>query len=412
MTLGPLHSIGYTYQQAGGNRQIGGSVNLGDSPQVIDIPLPAEPRWLVAVTLPPAADPSSATAWVTVLEDGTVHGFNLDQAGGVSLLAVEPARIDPDMVPIVAVEISGALKIANISTGEQSSTGATGILSLGTGRRAFIKGNGDLVIQNLGDEDTVLAVNAMSNARVLSDGLGRVLFLSGPNDRYGHDVLGGSSVSSGVVLVDTTAAAGEVMRIALPNPDVFEGNALIWSDLDGDGVNEIITTRANSSVGTWLTVHDETGAQLARSAAVGRGSRWRHLLGAVATGGAGKELAATLRPHIDAPTEFYSWADQSLNIRAAELDLTSHRNGTANIDIALIGDFNGSGDGVEELIIVDQDFERLGVVSQTANGPLRLHSLGLGNGNDLRTNLAGVSDADGRIWVGAGHDGDGLRIWH
>jgi len=81
--------------------------------------------------------------------------------------------------------------------------------------------------------------------------------------------------------------------------------------------------------------------------------------------------------------------------------------GTRNLDMAAAGDFDG--DGRLELLLPDQGRTRLGAVQRTATGSRIAWSVPVGG--LVLTNLAAVSLEDGGLAVGAGHDGETLRLW-
>ena len=112
-------------------------------------------------------------------------------------------------------------------------------------------------------------------------------------------------------------------------------------------------------------------------------------------------------PHIGGIVEFYRRRDAVLDI-ATQLDgYSSHLLGSRNLDMGLAGDFDG--DGALELLLPTQDFTRLGAIERTSFGARMEWEVELGG--RLATNLAAVRQADGALLVGAGHEGEVLRVW-
>jgi hypothetical protein len=134
----------------------------------------------------------------------------------------------------------------------------------------------------------------------------RLLFLSGPTTRYGHEALGDALEAGSITLVETAPQPRVVLNIDLPGHMVVEGIAPLWVDLDGDGVREIIVTHSDASQGTQVVVYAETGERIAAGPAIGQGFRGRHQLTVAPFGPDGElELADVLTPHIGGVIEFY-----------------------------------------------------------------------------------------------------------
>ena len=66
-------------------------------------------------------------------------------------------------------------------------------------------------------------------------------------------------------------------------------------------------------------------------------------------------------------------------------------------------------DGELELLLPTADFARLGAVARTSFGAEAKWDVPIGG--RLSTNIAAVQQADGGLLVGAGHEGEVLRIW-
>ena len=112
-------------------------------------------------------------------------------------------------------------------------------------------------------------------------------------------------------------------------------------------------------------------------------------------------------PHSGGIVEFYQRRGQTLDI-ATQLDgYNSHLPGSRNLDMGLAGDFDG--DGELELLLPTADFARLGAVARTSFGAEAKWDVPIGG--RLSTNIAAVQQADGGLLVGAGHEGEVLRIW-
>lgn len=292
-----------TYHQTDGNRVLEGQ---GQLPQVepLDIILSGTPTWVVATPT------MTGILWAVTLADGSVQVFEVADRT-LTEVTVSPSQLPVGAPPMLYVSNGRPhLLVPNVSSSEP-----THAVFVNDGSHiAYIEPDGDLTVQS-DSQTTTLAVDALLDARILVDELGRLLLLSGPTDRYAHGVLGDRIEASGITLVETKPSPQIVRSIVIPAPDVIEGIAPIWVDFDGDGQREIIVTHSNANVGAWIAVYSEAGDLLATGPAIGRGSRWRHQLAVAAFGLGGQmELVDVLTPHIGGMVEFYQWQENQLTL--------------------------------------------------------------------------------------------------
>ena len=389
--------FGYTYQRPDGNRWVAGRGSLpGVEP--VDIPLAGAPRWVVGAPL------GDGSLWVAVLDDGRVQAFQTT-AVGLEPAAITPQSLPPGMPPLLRVQGNeAALVTAPAATAAQFTHP---VVVERTGWLAFIDGNGDLVAWD-GGEVARLAVDALPDARLLDDGSGRLLLLTGPTMRYGHGVLGDEVEASSITLIAFFPTPRVIRRIPLPAPNVVEGIAPIWVDLTGDGRREIIVTVSNPDRGAQVTVFSEDGEVLATGPAIGRGFRWRHQLAVAPFGRDGAlELADVLTPHLGGVVEFYRWRNDTLQVVAQVPGYTSHVLGSRNLDMAVAGDFDG--DGRTELLLPTQSRTALGAIRRTETGAEVAWTIAVGD--QVSTNLAAVVLKGGRLAIGVGRADHTLRIW-
>ena len=388
-----ITAVGYTYHRADGNRLAAGAggMPLGET---LDIALDGVPLWVVA------APAGRGSAWVVALEDGRIATFRIaDRTSAPVPLA--DAQLPPGTPPVLAIEGDLRPRLANIVDGEASELSHPVLLA--DDRLAYLTAQGELVLlSNVGEER--LALNALPDARILVDEDERLLIYSRPTNRYEHAVLGDDLEASGMVLVETVSGLAALWQIDL---DVGEGIAPLWADFDGDGRREIVATVSDAAQGARLVVFTDDGLPLASGDAIGQGFRWRHQLAIAAFAADEPELAVVRTPHSGGIVEFYQRRGQTLDI-ATQLDgYNSHLPGSRNLDMGLAGDFDG--DGELELLLPTADFARLGAVARTSFGAEAKWDVPIGG--RLSTNIAAVQQADGGLLVGAGHEGEVLRIW-
>ena len=391
-------SFSYTHQQPDGNRLVAGR---GSVPNVspIDIPLAFIPKWVVAAPM------AEGSLWVVVLIDGRVQSFHLN-GDSVEQIPITPEQLPVGMPPLLRLKDGeGTLVTPPPASGASE---ATHPVILSTGEMAFVGSNGDLVLWDV-DEVARLPLNALPDARLLVDQKDRILLLTDQTTRYAHGVLGDQIEAGSITLVETSPPPHVALTIPIPEPSVIEGIAPIWADLTGDGIREIIVTVSNEQVGAKVVVFDEKGQQIATGPAIGRAYRWRHKLVVGPFGPTGEpELTEAITPHLSSKAQFFALHGDTLEIKGAVSGYTSHLIGSANLDMAIAGDFNGDGQ-VELVLPVLRTRAELGGLQRTEDGAEVIWTLPVGG--RVITNLAAMTLADGTLILGVGHDGQTLRIW-
>jgi len=390
-----LTAVGYTHHRADGNRLAAGAGNV-PAATTLDIALDGVPRWVVA------APAGHGSVWMVALEDGRVATFRI--VDGVSApVPLAEARLPVGMPPVLAIEGDLRPRLANIVDGEASVLSPPVLLS--DDRLAYLTAGGDLVLLS-GSGSERLSIDPLPDARILVDENERLLIYNRPTTRYEHAVLGDDLEAQGAVLVETDGGLRAVLQVNFE--PVAEGIAPLWVDLDDDGEREIVATLSNAAEGARIAVFTAGGLPLAIGVPIGQGFRWRHQL-AVATFADDEvaEIAVVRTPHIDGIVEFYRRRDAVLDV-VTQLDgFSSHQLDSRNLDMGLAGDFDG--DGIVELLVPTHDFERLGAIERTSFGTRVDWEVELGG--RLSTNIAAVQQSDGRMLLGAGHEGEVLRIW-
>ena len=264
------------------------------------------------------------------------------------------------------------------------------------------------MLLNTADQITTLLADVLPDGRILSDEFGNLLVLSQPNSTYAHGVLGDELEAGAVTLITDPLNLASVQTIQPPAGQVIEGIAPIWTDLDGDGTREIILTLSDDQDGAQLVVYSPEGEITAQSSSIGSGYRWRHQIAAAPFEPNGEiEIVDVLTPHIGGVVEFFQMQGEDL-VKVAELGgYTSHVIRSRNLDIALAADVDG--DGRVELVLPNQQLNRLAAIKRTAVGVETAWEIDLNA--RLTTNLGAISFEDGTISLAVGFDSGVLRVW-
>ncbi len=207
-----------------------------------------------------------------------------------------------------------------------------------------------------------------------------VAYLSGATTSYPHGVLGDAVEARSVTIL-----SNRPIRTVSLAPYVAEERGVLLRDLNGDGTQELITILADAQGGAFVAAFSAEGELLTRGEPIGRGFRWRHLVGAGPIGPFGEELMAVVRtPHIGGAIEYY---DADLRILASVPGYSSHEIGSRSLGDAWI--VNVDGDGRWEVLLPVQQRDQLEAISLSPQGPRRVWSYELNS--RLSSNL-GIAD--------------------
>lgn len=400
-----IASVGYTYHSSSGNRYVKGSADI-TTLNPLDITLPEKAYWLAAASL------GEQSIWVVVMTDGNVKAFRVNNAN-FEEVSITPNQLFDTVPPTLIVELDGAVKLANISDGSRKS--ASVIVDQSNDTRAYIADNGDIVLWKEGVEQR-LAVDALTHGRILIDEQQRLLVLTKNDTSYGHTAVLGSQYphAKAIALIETQPDLQLASTITLNAVDVVEGNALIWEDVNGDGQREIITTLSNDVVGTQggrIVVFSEDGSVFGESDAIGMHNRWRHQI-AVAPFKSVDEtsLVSIYVPHLDPFVEYFRLDDESMSRESLSIfnSSSSHLYTGPNIDMSLVGDFDGD-DKIELMLIDRVDRDSIVAYEYSEEGITQDWVLDLAN--SISSNAAAVTLDNDSIAYGVGQ-GKSLRIWH
>lgn len=390
-------AYGYTYHRPDGNRLVAGRGSLPDNVP-FEVQLGFVPTWVVAA---PAA---IGSIWVATSAGGDAAALLIGD-DGVAELPIDTGGYNAGQPPLLEVGPDG---VSLVSTPSNSGPRLTHPVVLQNGdARVWIDDAGRLHLQE-GDHDRTLDVQVLPDARIVQDERDRLLVLSDPTEAYDHGVLVDSVEAGGVILVETGPEFRVAEHFYSPQGLVFEGIMPIWVDLNGDGEREIILTASDQRGGARLLVFSERGDLIAESDPIGQGYRWRHQIAVASPMASGEpEIISVRTPHIGGTLEYFQLRGNDLEIVATIDGVTSHVINTRNLDLALVGDFDS--DGSNEVLLPDHARRELLAVSRSDDGAVIDWALHLPD--MISSNLAAVTDEDGRITLGVGLENETLWIW-
>ncbi len=207
-----------------------------------------------------------------------------------------------------------------------------------------------------------------------------------PTTRYAHGVLG-DAIEYGAleISIETNSSTAtqrkdesssrSIVAIRLTQDRVFEDLAPRMTDIDQDGLPEIIVVETQQHTGAQLAIYDVKGQKIAATPHIGTRNRWLAPVGAADLDGDGHvEIAYIDRPHLAKTLRIWRYKDGELIEIASIPGLTNHRIGE---------DFISGGlrqcETPPALILASADWSRIISVTynnswqQTDLGPLNSH---------------------------------------
>lgn len=392
----------YTFLNPAGNRFARGGGRFPEV-QTVDIPLRGAPAWAVGYAMETAV-------WHVVLRNGDLQVVEVAPDGAARTLVYQPGWFAPAQPPLVGVSM---IEGAYVLRSDASVSALSHPIPVNDFEVLYINREGDLALGREGGETARLPIGAQPDARLVMNRVGQVaVYANATDQRYSHGVLGDTLEAATLLVLDAREGRIRLLaRVDLPGEDVYEGIAPFWADLDGDGVEDLVATVSNGSLGARLRAYLWDGAgikQEADSPPIGQGNRWRHQLSAAPFGPAGQiEIAATLTPHIAGALEFFRFNGGSLERTATFPSLTTHALGSRNLDQAAAGDFNG--DGRPEVLAMDAARRAVVAVQRDEDGAREFWRLDAGG--EIVSNFAPVELLDGGLALAVGAADRRLRVW-
>lgn len=332
-----------------------------------------------AVALPPGRTavwllPSSRTAWLAVLDDGSMIEVEVAEEFQLAATPIEPpGTVDPDDSPPVVVD--GTVLTADVA------------------RSVF--------------------ENPLPDTRVITDGTD-LFALSGPTDRYDHAVLGDALEASGVEAVRGDGAGSTEVSdvVAVEAPDVIEAVSPMLADVDGDGALDIVVTQSNADSGARIVAYSLDGEVIAASEPIGTGNRWLNLLAVAPTGPDGAvEVIAVRTPHIGGTLEFFRDDGAGRLERVATADgYSTHVIGSRNLDLGIVTDADG--DGAIDVLLPRQDRAVLAIVTRDDESPTGTREVSwLRLSAEPSSNVSATGDAESGISYAVGTADGRITVW-
>lgn len=400
-------TYGYTYGQASGNHVVEGTGRLPES-EPVDVQLDGVPVWVAGVPL------EDDTAWVAILEDGSVEAFRLDESGQAKSMPISPNRLAPGQPPLVEAR-GDSLKLVTSRYEAASELTHPVPVSPDGGKGQIGVEAGGSVFEEVSESDSVgieeTGLSALPDARFVQSPGGTLAFLSAPTERYDHGVLGDAIEADSMTLLHPGEQEDFKAETVFPaSGGVFEQISPLWFEMLGVNGELVAVTESTPELATRVSVYSLDGSLVAAGPFIGEPYKWRHLISAGPFGPNGEiELVDTLTPHMGGTIEFYKpdLDNGSLNIVATQTDYTSHRIYTRNMDTARAGDLDG--DDRWELLVPNDTYTELGAIRRTQDGSEVAWTLPADG--TIVTNLASATNSEGRAQIGAGRQDGVLRIW-
>ncbi len=364
-----------------GNRFVRGSLDLSAEP--LRVELDEVPLWIAALE-----DENGLIISLVTIDDALTTMRVTD--GAVVEVSTQPW--DRRTSPVMFVDEGSVIVL-------KSPDGASpfSLPLVLDGGPVWVGSDGELIDMRLGRE-------ALIDGHIVASPSGQLAVLSDPTDEYPHGILGDDIEAATVTVIDN----GSELTIDAPDGTVFEMIKPMWADIDGDGEYELLMTASNGSEGARMIAYESTGEIAATSDPIGRGSRWLNQLAVAPTGPLGEtEIIEVRTPHIGGIVRWYQLANGRFDLQASASGYSTHRIRSRNVDQDIAIDVTG--DERPEILVPNQDQDRLVALTRTADGAESVLSIDLPD--RLTTNLATVENTDGSTTLIVGTADRSLFVW-
>lgn len=179
-------------------------------------------------------------------------------------------------------------------------------------------------------------------------------WLGTPTMRYPHKALGSATHAASLhVLIVSAQGVQQELRYTLPFTRVFEDLTVRLVDLDADGRDEMMVIESDalrgssvvvlglrekpSAKGTMSPKNNLAITEIARSAPTGGTFYWLNPVGVADFDGDGKlDIASVTTPHVGGVLHLYHYSPPLLVSFAKVMDVSNHRMGDPEQDLAVI----------------------------------------------------------------------------
>ncbi len=389
----------FTHQRMDGNRWAAGRGNILEK-EPLNIQLNGVPSWILGFAT------QRGSIWFAWLESGAVEAF---EVFGDQIRPVEPSLqpLAPGQPPAGIILDGG--QPALVPGYDLVSPSTHPLLDRKWEHTFVIDLQGTLLVQSPdGEIIDRHPIRALPDARLVQNSHGQIAFYAEATDRYRHGVLGDALEAGSLALIETMNGSPQYVAISFPGGLVAEGIAPLWTDLDQDGESEILVTLSDGEGGARLALFDREGVLRSESDPIGKGFRWRHQIASAPVGPGGAwEIISVLTPHIGGIVQYHRWSGDRLELVAQLSGYSSHALGSRNLDMAVVGDFDGN--GTPETAVPNQPRTDLAGVQRFDNRVEEVWRFALGS--VLTSNLAALTDETGQLWLAAGTASGEVWIW-
>ncbi|MHA2939048.1 FG-GAP repeat domain-containing protein [Vibrio sp. RC27] len=197
-------------------------------------------------------------------------------------------------------------------------------------------------------------------------------------ERYPHGILGDESEAA---TLNIETREGKTLEFSLPNTRVFEDLEPRVIDLDGDGIDEIITIESDTELGASLSLFQVESNAIVRVTStpfIGRSFRWLNPIGVGDfDGDSVTDIALVVTPHIGGKLHVYRYTKSDLTLLTEYLGVSNHRIGSTELGLGAVAhsvEKEGQSQTEKDLLIVPDQAHQALVLLEWENGQLQERS--------------------------------------
>ncbi|MCY3778975.1 MAG: hypothetical protein OXG78_01580 [Chloroflexi bacterium] len=388
----------YTYHNPAGNHLVRGS---GTFPNVVtvDVPLRGVPVWAVGYAMETAV-------WHIVLDNGDLQVVEVGLDGDARTLAYETGWFKGGQPPVVGVSM---VEGAYVLRSDESVSPLSHPLPVNDFEVLYISRDGDLVLGREEGPVVSLPIKAPPYARLVMNSRGQVALFANATERASR---GERMAARALLIVEARDGQLQILtRTDLPGEDIYRGVSPFWADIDGDGIEDLVSTVSRKPLGERMRVYMWDGAGIRQevdSHPIGEGEVRRQPFSAGPFGFSGQiEIAVMRMNSAGGVIEFFRFNGDYFRRKAGLQGFSANIINARNLDQTAAGDFNGNG----RLEVLARDASRRGVLAVERSAMRAVHTWGLDAGEEITSNFAPVELLDGGMALAAGTADRRLRVW-